>query len=165
MVAALGIAGIRERVRRQPAESALVDHDVHILDEIGRRRAAVAPDPEQVARLDHSTIGLRSAGRRWCTPSESMTVPSAKIWRNIPNWLPSLERPRASRVKSGSAAGDRGLTRGLGESRCAGPAAADRRRGHAGSGAIRRKSASQRWQAEETGAGWPEFAAEPESRP
>ena len=59
----------------------------------------------------------------WWTPSESMTVPSAKICRNMPNWLPSLERPRANFVKTGSAVVTAGLTRGLGATRGAGPSA------------------------------------------
>ena len=36
-----------------------------------------------------------------------MTVPSAKTCRNMPNWLPSLERPSASRVRSGIGGRDR----------------------------------------------------------
>ncbi len=51
VVAALRIARIRERMRRQPPEPALVDDDVHIFDEIRRRRAAVAARPVQLARL------------------------------------------------------------------------------------------------------------------
>src|SRR5438067_13834303 len=53
-------------------------------------------------------------------------VPSAKTWRNMPNALPSLERPRASRVRTGSADVIAGLTRGLGVTRGAGPVLADK---------------------------------------
>ena len=52
VVAALRIAGVRERMRHEPAESSLVDHDVDILDEIGRRRAAVALDAVELTRLN-----------------------------------------------------------------------------------------------------------------
>jgi hypothetical protein len=52
MIAPLGIAGIRERVGHQPSESAFINDQVDILEEIGRRRAAMAPEAVQLARLD-----------------------------------------------------------------------------------------------------------------
>ena len=46
---------------RQSSDAALVDHDVDVFDEIRRRRAAMASDPVEVARLnrldDRSKIG------------------------------------------------------------------------------------------------------------
>src|SRR5271166_2839848 len=61
-----------------------------------------------------STSGRSSeALSRW-TPSESITVPSVKTCSNMPNWLPSFDRPRATRVKSGSAVVTALLTRGRG---------------------------------------------------
>ena len=90
-------------MRHQATESPLVDHDNVVFDKI-RLYAPQCPwtrpsSPDCTV----STMGFRSARRIWWTPSESMTVPSAKTWRNMPNWLPSLERPSASRVRTGSA--------------------------------------------------------------
>src|SRR5208282_327741 len=63
-----------------------------------------------------STSGRSSeALSRW-TPSESITVPSVKTCSNMPNWLPSFDRPKAMRVKSGSAVVTAVLTRGRGRS-------------------------------------------------
>lgn len=63
MVAALRIAGIGERVRRQPAKSAIICHDMNILDEVGRRRTAMAPYPQKITRLDdiNDRLEVRSA--------------------------------------------------------------------------------------------------------
>ena len=40
-----------------------------------------------------------------------ITVPSANTWRNMPNWLPSFDRPSVMRVTSGSASVAARLTR------------------------------------------------------
>src|SRR5271166_6282438 len=64
-----------------------------------------------------STSGRSSeAVSRW-TPSESITVPSVKTCSNMPNWLPSFDRPKAIRVTSGSAVVTALLKRGRGVSR------------------------------------------------
>ena len=52
VVAPLRIAGIRERVSIQASQPSLINHDVDVLDEISRRRSAMAPDPIEVARLN-----------------------------------------------------------------------------------------------------------------
>src|SRR5882724_8756276 len=46
-----------------------------------------------------------------------MTVPSAKTWSSIPNWLPLSERPSEIRVTSGSASVIGLLIRGFGVTR------------------------------------------------
>ncbi len=38
-------------MRRQAAKSAIIHHDVNILDEVGCRRAAMAPHPQKITRL------------------------------------------------------------------------------------------------------------------
>ena len=49
VVAALGIAGVRQRVRREPTQASLVDHDADVVDEISCWGPAVAVGPGQVA--------------------------------------------------------------------------------------------------------------------
>src|SRR5258707_3988688 len=59
-------------------------------------------------------IGLRVSRPTWWTPSVSMTVPSAKTWRNMPNWWPSSERLSVTRVTIGSDSVNGRDTRGRG---------------------------------------------------
>src|SRR4051794_22138599 len=61
-----------------------------------------------------SMRGLRVWLSTRCVPSLSSTVPSAKTWRNMPNWVPSSERPSETRVTSGSDSVAALLTRGRG---------------------------------------------------
>jgi len=76
-VAALWVAGVRERVRLKPAHATLEGDDVYIIDEVIRGTAAVAPKASDLAalesfqerpevrgrqpvhafRIDHGTIG------------------------------------------------------------------------------------------------------------
>jgi hypothetical protein len=51
MIAALGITRIRKRMRRQPSQSALVDDDVNVLDEVGCWRSTVPPEPVKLTGL------------------------------------------------------------------------------------------------------------------
>src|SRR5215471_6540561 len=68
-----------------------------------------------------SNTGLNSPDRMRWTPSASITVPSLKICKDIANWLPSFERPIATRVNRGSAVVTGALVRGLGAKRGIGP--------------------------------------------
>ena len=52
VVAALGIAGVRERVGLKAAHPALEDDDMHVLDEIAGGRAAMASNTRQLTVLD-----------------------------------------------------------------------------------------------------------------
>src|SRR4051794_1121856 len=58
--------------------------------------------------------GFKASRPTWWTPSLSMIVPSAKTWRNMPNWLPSSERLSVIRVMIGSASVAGRDTRGRG---------------------------------------------------
>src|SRR4051794_9948907 len=51
MIAALRVAGIRERIGHQSSHSTLVDDDVHVFDEIGRGGTAVASHTGEFAGL------------------------------------------------------------------------------------------------------------------
>ena len=52
VVAALGVARVGEGVGPEPAQAPLVDDHLDLLDEVGRRAAAVALEAVEVARLE-----------------------------------------------------------------------------------------------------------------
>jgi len=74
------------------------------------RSFARSPDCDGIDdRLHHLGVEVMD-------PFPSMTVPSAKIWRSIPNWVPLSDRPSEIRVTSGSASVTGLFTRGLARS-------------------------------------------------
>ena len=100
-------------MRHQPSEPSLVNDDVHIFDEIGRRGTAMAPEPVELARLDGIDDRLQVGGPEVVDALGIDDGPIGEDLEEHPELAAVIGAAQGESGQDGIGGGDRGADAGL----------------------------------------------------